>query len=169
MKNSLLAPDAARLVLNAKTAADLMTPDPLSIRDKATLREAVRFLADEGFSAAPVVDRAGRAVGVLSRADVVRHDRDLLTHPQPEAETGPRTAEGESLPAGFQVERVDRTTVGNVMTPVVLSVAPDTPAALVAERMVALKVHRLFVSDRHGVLVGVVSATDVLRHLRPSQ
>ena len=33
--------------------------------------------------------------------------------------------------------------------------------------MVALKVHRLFVVDRRGVLVGVISALDVLRRLRP--
>jgi predicted transcriptional regulator len=29
-----------------------------------------------------------------------------------------------------------------------------------------LKVHRLFVVDRAGVLIGVISALDVLRHLR---
>jgi CBS domain-containing protein len=31
--------------------------------------------------------------------------------------------------------------------------------------MVALKVHRLFVVDADGVLVGVISALDVLRHM----
>ena len=41
------------------------------------------------------------------------------------------------------------------------------PAAKVVEEMLALKVHRLFVVDEPGVLVGVVSALDVLRNLRP--
>jgi CBS domain-containing protein len=32
--------------------------------------------------------------------------------------------------------------------------------------MVGLKVHRLFVVDQSGLLIGVISALDVLRHLR---
>ena len=77
------------------------------------------------------------------------------------------TPEGETLPEGFEVERVDRTLAHEMMTPVVFSVTPHTPAAKVVEDMLALKVHRLFVVDPDGVLVGVISALDVLRHLRP--
>jgi CBS domain-containing protein len=167
MTPSSFAATAARPVLQAETAADLMTPNPASLREGATIREAVRFLTDRGFSAVPVVDYAGRAVGVLSRADIVRHDRDLLDHPEIEVERSPHTEQGENLPGGFQVERVDRTRIRDLMTPVVLSVLPETPAGLVAARMVALKVHRLFVVDHQDVLIGVVSATDVLRRLRP--
>ena len=43
----------------------------------------------------------------------------------------------------------------------------ETPAAKVVEQMVALKVHRLYVVEPDGTLVGVISAQDVLRHLRP--
>jgi CBS domain-containing protein len=35
----------------------------------------------------------------------------------------------------------------------------------VAEQMVALNVHRLFVVDRANIVVGVISALDMLRHL----
>jgi CBS domain-containing membrane protein len=52
------------------------------------------------------------------------------------------------------------------MTPVVYSVLPDAPVTEVINQMVGLKVHRLFVVDPDGVLVGVISTTDVLRHLR---
>jgi CBS domain-containing protein len=51
------------------------------------------------------------------------------------------------------------------MTPAVFSVTPDAPAARVVGDMLDLKVHRLFVVDRDGVLVGVISALDVLRFL----
>src|SRR6478609_3726231 len=63
------------LALNAATAADLMTPNPQSIRQNATIKEAAAFLTDRRISAAPVIDDAGRAVGVLSRADIVLHHR----------------------------------------------------------------------------------------------
>jgi len=42
-----------------------------------------------------------------------------------------------------------------------------TPAGKVVAQMLALKVHRLYVVERDGTLVGVISALDVLRHLQP--
>jgi len=47
------------------------------------------------------------------------------------------------------------------------SVRTDTPADKVIEQMLALNVHRLFVVDAANVLVGVISALDIVRHLRP--
>ena len=55
--------------------------------------------------------------------------------------------------------------VGDLMTPAVFAVSPTTPVARVVADMVALKVHQMYVVDAAGVLVGVISAIDVLRHL----
>jgi len=152
-----------------KTAKDLMTPNPVSIGETATVREAVAMLADKGFSAAPVIDQAGRPVGVLSRADIVVHDREKVEHLTPVPEfydkSELKTATGESLEWGFEVESPDPSVVGDLMTPVVFSVSPKTPVPRVIKELVALKVHRLFVVDEAGVLVGVISASDLLRHL----
>jgi CBS-domain-containing membrane protein len=62
---------------------------------------------------------------------------------------------------------VDGTLVRDLMTPAVFSVAPAAPAAQVVEQLLALRVHRLYVVEEDGTLVGVISALDVLRHLRP--
>jgi CBS domain-containing protein len=132
-------------LLQAQTAADLMTPNPVSIRNNATITEAVELLTDKGFSGAPVIDEAGHPIGVLSRADIVAYDRERARH----AEPGPGTAR-----------------VRDLMTPAVFSVAPKTPVKKVIAEMVALEVHRLFVVDHSGVLVGVISALDVLRRLQ---
>jgi CBS domain-containing protein len=51
------------------------------------------------------------------------------------------------------------------MTPAVFSISADAPAARVVEELLALNVHRLFVVEGEGVLVGVITAADVLRHL----
>jgi CBS-domain-containing membrane protein len=50
---------------------------------------------------------------------------------------------------------------------VVYSVLPNAPVTEVVNQLVGLKVHRLFVVDENGVLVGVISMMDVLRQLRP--
>jgi CBS-domain-containing membrane protein len=162
--------EAHRLCLAAQSAADLMSLNPVSIREDATLREAVLLLHDRHFGAAPVIDEAGRAVGAISRADVLAHDRETVAYARPTPEYDPRDlklSSGERLPDEFQVELVDSTTVREVMTPAVFGVRPSTPADEVVEQMVKLDVHRLFVVDDAGVLVGVVTTMDVLRHLRP--
>jgi CBS domain-containing protein len=126
-----------------------MTPNPVSLHGGATAAEVVAFLTDTGYSAAPVIDDAGRPIGVVSRSDVLVYDR---------ARAGP----GAAGPEAAAVVRAS-----DLMTPVVFAVAPQTPAAEVAGRMADLNVHRLFVVDRGGTLVGVISALDLLRHLRP--
>jgi CBS domain-containing protein len=147
----------------ASTAADLMTPNPVSIRDIATLEEAVAFLTDTGFSAAPVIDETGRPVGVISRTDIVVHERERLALP----ESGPYFFESTEPAAGDPpVSARPAARVRDLMTPAVFAVAPETPVTDVADQMVELNVHRLFVVDRGGILVGVISALDLLRHLR---
>lgn len=156
------------LTLKARTAADLMTPQVVSIPVDAPLHEAMATLIDRGFGGAPVVNAAGRAVGVISVSDIVVHDRNRVAYAKPVPEyytrSDLRAQVGEDV-GGFQVESVDRTTVGDVMTPVVFSVRPEAPARQVIEELLHLHVHRLFVSDADGVLVGVIAMADILRHL----
>jgi len=171
MKATMTLEKPRTLTLHAETAADLMTANPVSVREDATLREALGLLIDKNYSAAPVIDNAGRCVGVLSRSDLLVHDRETVEHLQEEPEyyhkSELKTSGGEPLGRGFEVERVDPTMVRDVMTPAVLCVAPDATTAKVVGDMINLKVHRLFVVDDNGILVGVISAMDVLRHLHP--
>lgn len=168
--SNVKAPSAPLLHLHAHTAADLMVSNLISLRVDANVREALVLLTDKGFSAAPVIDEAGRPVGVLSRGDLLVHDREKVDHLSP----GPTYFYEQDLHTrkgapreGFQVENVDQTTVRDLMTPAIFAVSPDTPARKVVSDLLALHVHRLFVVDEAGVLIGVVTATDVLRHLRP--
>jgi CBS domain-containing protein len=137
-----------RPVLKARTAADLMTRHVISIPADAPLGEAIATLVDRGFGGAPVVDAAGRAVGVISLSDIVIHDRNRC---------------GYDLPVMFADEVT--TLVRDVMTPTVCSVRPETPAGAVIEEMSLLRVHRLFVTDADGVVVGVIAASDIVRNL----
>lgn len=158
------------LKLHARTAADLMAPNPISIRADANVREALALLTDKGYSAAPVIDEAGHPIGVLSRHDLLEHDREKVDHLAPGPayfyEQDLKTRKGKPV-EGFQVENVDPTTVRDIMTPALFTVSPDTPAPKVVKEMLALHVHRLFVVDAAGVLVGVVTTMDVLKNLQP--
>lgn len=154
------------LVLQAQTAAELMTPNPISLRHDATLHEALAFLVDRNISGAPVIDEAGRPVGVLSRTDLLVHQREEVQHV-----TMPEVDHGTPLPPSmwedFQVERVDTTPVSEVMTPAVFCVSEHATSVDVVRQMCERNVHRLFVVDADGALTGVISAMDVLRALEP--
>ena len=154
-----------RLTLMAETAAELMSVNPVSVLADASVTEAAALLADRGFGAAPVINDAGHPVGVISRTDVLVHSREQARHVPADDrcdwDTPPREA------SGFSIEVVDPTPVCDIMTPVVFTVSPDTPAERVVEQMLMLKVHQMFVVDNDNVLVGVISGLDVLRHCRP--
>jgi CBS domain-containing protein len=147
----------ARLTLGPATAAGLMSPNPISINADAPIDEATALLADRGFGAAPVIDEAGRPVGVISRADILIHERERLHRLRPSTDVAGAH--------GFAVEEIDPTLVSDVMTPAVFSVAPDTPADQVVAQMRELRVHQLYVVDGDGSLIGVISSLDIVRHL----
>ncbi len=130
------------LTLRADTARDLMTPGPYSLADTDTAEQAAAFLTDRGFGAAVVIDDAGHPLGVVTKTDLLIYTRERA--------------------AGKKVEPA---TVLDVMTPAVFSVREDTPAKSVVEQLVALNVHHLFVTDKAGVVVGVISPFDVVKKL----
>jgi CBS domain-containing protein len=65
----------------ASTARDLMTVAVVSISGDATVAEAARRMHTAGVKRLPVVDRRGRLVGIISRADLLkvftRADQDI--------------------------------------------------------------------------------------------
>ena len=150
-----------RLTLGPATAAELMSPNPISINSDALIDEATAMLTDRGYGAAPVIDEAGRPVGVISRADILIHERERLHRLRPSTDViGAH---------GYAVEEVDPTRVADVMTPAVFSVSPDTTAAEVVKQMRELRVHHLYVVDADGSLIGVISSLDIVRNLRAEE
>ena len=53
------------------TASDLMTSPPVTVRPEDTVEHAARLMYTRRVKRLPVVDAAGRLVGIISRADVL--------------------------------------------------------------------------------------------------
>jgi CBS domain-containing protein len=157
-----MAPAQPRMTLAADTAADLMTPNPVSINATASVQEAIGLLTDRGFGATAVLGEAGRPAGVVSSSDVLVHQREQVRRARLQEPTAP------DVPPRHRAacEVGDVTPVRDIMTPAVFTVTPTTPADQVVEQMLLLRVHHLFVVDDAGILVGVISPLDILRSLR---
>ena len=119
--------------------AELMQSNLRLVAADASVADAIYLLADARVSALPVVDRFGRAVGILTTRDVLEAERD--------------SADRNHL--------LQDTLVLEIMTPWAATVGPDIDVQDAARQMLYLDVQRLFVED-HGRLVGVISQTDIV-------
>ena len=125
--------------------SDVMTRRVVTVRDDATLAEAMTYLATQHISGAAVTDRRNRLVGVVSRSDII----------EAEVEVEEPEARGRFL---------SETMVSDVMSTPALTVGPGVELREAALAMEYGDVHRLFVEEA-GELVGVLSRSDVSRAL----
>jgi CBS domain-containing protein len=141
-----------------------MRTDVVTIPYSAPLSEIERIFADHRVSGAPVVDEAGRIVGVVSVRDLIeRYAEDPDSHPR----RGhgfyelADEADPEEVAESFEVPEEAEETAEDVMTAQVLSVPVDAPLRRIAREMRRHRVHRLLVVEG-GKHVGIVSSTEVL-------
>jgi CBS domain-containing protein len=139
----------------APTAKSVMKRKVITVKENLLASELARLFEAKRISGAPVVDGAGRLVGVVSKSDLVRHEcegADLYKDSD------------EPLPKGFHVENPDRTTVADIMTPAVIEATEDAPAAELARLMRTRHIHRVFIT-RDKRLKGIVTTLDLLKLL----
>lgn len=171
---------------------EIMTTELVTVSPQLSLQEVARVLAEAGISGAPVVS-GQELVGVISSTDLVEFETTNPGSPRQrddgsdwgEIETGPvldgsDEAEpgvyftemwedaGAEVLARFEADtpewnRMAEVTVGSVMTTSVVSLPPDAEVREAARIMAMAGVHRILVVDAAGDLVGLVSASDVVR------
>ncbi|MEW2329016.1 CBS domain-containing protein [Micromonospora chersina] len=139
---------------------DVMTTDVATVREGTAYREIVDVLTGRHVTAAPVVDGAGRVLGVVSEADLM-YKVELQGQPQPR----------RILPDRHRREaraKAAATLAADLMTAPPVTVAPDASLVEAARTMDVRGVKRLPVVDDLGRLVGIVTRGDLLKvHLRP--
>lgn len=150
------------------TARDVMNTEVLTVRVDLTVRELAAFLTEKQISGAPVVDREGRLVGVVSVTDVAESDAerpDLVSdrsNPDFVVREWEERLNAEDL-RPLHIES-DDLLVRDIMTPTVYTVPDDTPVARIAQTMVAGRIHRLLVTRSQRV-VGIVTSLDLVKLL----
>lgn len=147
-------------------AKDIMTAEVITLTPQTDIVQAAKILIDNGINGAPVVDEAGRVLGILCQSDLVVQQKRV---PVPTIFT---LMDGIiSLTSSKQIEKQVRKiaalTVAEAMTADPVSVQPDTVLETIAALMVDKHFHTLPVIEQ-GRLVGVVGKEDVLRTLLSS-
>jgi CBS domain-containing protein len=139
-------------------ASEVMTQNLLSAKPDAPVFEAIRLMLDHRVSGLPVVDEAGRLVGILTEGDLLRRSETGTERHRPrwlEILMGPGRMADEYV-------RTHGRKVGEIMTREVVSVTPESPLREIIELMERRGIKRMPVL--HGdQLVGIVSRADLLR------
>jgi acetoin utilization protein AcuB len=124
-----------------------MTRPALTIRPEEVVDAAWRLMRGRNVRHLPVVDASGRLVGIVT-------DRDLRQAVFG-ASTRARLPEHGGSVASLPVDRV--------MTRAALSVRPDAEIRQAARLMAERKIGALPVVQDDGVVIGILTETDVLR------
>jgi len=137
------------------TVKDVMTTHVISVTKDASFRTMAAALREHRVSAFPVVDEAGKVIGVVSEADMLAKQA-LDSEPQ----GMPGMIAG--LLRRREHEKARGTTAGDLMTSPPVTVAPDDTLERAARLMYTRKVKRLPVVDEGGHLVGIIGRADLL-------
>lgn len=120
---------------NSQHVRDVMTPNPVTVRESDSIRDAARIMASEDTGVVPVVD-GKKVIGLIT-------DRDIVVR---------LVAEGKECGNA----RVDE-----AMSKGVRAVKEDAPMSEVLELMSRAQVRRVPVVNGRDELVGIVSIGDI--------
>ncbi|HEX7490279.1 MAG TPA: CBS domain-containing protein [Candidatus Limnocylindrales bacterium] len=123
-----------------RTVGEVMTPNPISITESASLAEAAGILDSKKITGLPVVDENGCLVGMISQTDLVRARANQ-----------------------HLVSNWPGLSVGQVMTRPALTIDSTVSIEEAAKMMDHRRVHRLVVVDASDSPIGIISTSDLVR------
>ncbi|ASC73275.1 phosphoribulokinase [Halomicronema hongdechloris C2206] len=151
----------------AKAVADVMTPNPLTVRPTTVLKDAVQVLIDHHISGIPVTDDTGRLVGILSESDLMWQATGA---PLPAYITLLDSVIYLKNPVRYNQElhKALGQLVRDLMTEQVVTATPSQSIRDAAQTMHDKHVRRLPVVDQDRKVVGILTRGDIVREMARS-
>ncbi|HEY3230351.1 MAG TPA: CBS domain-containing protein [Roseiflexaceae bacterium] len=130
------------------TVQKWMTSPAILASETMTLPDARRLMQNQHIRRLPVVDATGRLVGIVTEGDINRVSDSPSTD-----------VRDYNL-----YHRVADLPIQAIMTRAVVTVVPDTPILVMAQRLLEQRVGGVPVMDE-GQVVGVISESDLFRRI----
>ncbi len=141
------------LARKGQTAADVMTPNPVTIAVTTPLPQAAETMARRRLKRLPVVDDAGALAGVVSRLDLLRTAAG---------------GSGRGEPSPVEMGLSGNQPLSRVMRREVPTVHPETPLPEVFQAVVSTRLNRALVVDQDRRVVGIVTDAELLERVTPA-
>lgn len=144
-------------------ARDIMNKNVITINEDSSIEEVAGILTENNISGAPVVNKNGKIVGMVTEGDLLHQ------------ETNPRTPAFLSILGAFiYIEGIDRyredfkklaaTITSEIMTKDLITVTGDTEIEDVADLMIKHSIKRVPVVE-NDIIIGVISRADIVKTL----
>ena len=143
------------------TARDIMTKEVITVQEDMTIEALGRIFIEKRISGAPVIDNKEKLVGIVTENDLVRKNSRL------HIPTVVRIFDA-FVPLGGtdrveeEIRRMSASTVSEICTRTVVTVAPDATLQDVSSLMFEKGVHLIPVLDA-GRIVGIIGKIDIIR------
>lgn len=139
-----------------------MSRDLIMVKPQTPIKEAIKILAERNISGLPVVDDAGKLVGVLSETDLLWQETGV--EPRLYIMFLDSVIYLEN-PARYDQElhKALGQTVGEVMSTNPITVKPDQPLRKAAKLMQEKSIRRLAVTDDEDKVIGILTTGDIVR------
>ncbi len=140
-----------------------MTTSVITVTPDTSIKELVKVLGEHRINGVPVLDKDSRLVGIVTEADVVDQCKKLHIPSFFNFLDGVIFLEN---PAHLEqeIKKMAGTTVGDILSAKVKTVAPDTPVQDIATIMAEEHIHTIPVMDGDK-LVGIVGRWDVVKSI----
>ena len=145
-----------------KTVADIMTRNPLVVKNETPLNEAIQLLAERRISGLPVVDADGKIIGIISETDLMWQETGVTPPPYIMFLDSVIYLQN---PAKYEreIHKALGQTVGEVMSTDIITISPDQTLKAAAQIMHDHNVHRLPVVDADEKIIGILTRGDIVR------
>ena len=134
---------------------EVMTKNVITIKPETSLKEFASLIKEHRINGAPVVDEAGKLVGVVTMTDMLKILHDIYYWDEIE-KVKPGIGIKDAL-----IKEKDTATVGSKMTTAIRTVNEDDAVEDVLKIMCKHNIHTIpVVKDKK--LVGIIGATDIV-------
>jgi CBS domain-containing protein len=151
------------------TVREYMDDDPATVTPDTSAEDVARLLGTHELHGVPVVNEAGRCVGMVTENDLVMADEEGDLHIPHYIELFGGLVFLESV-RGFErrLKKAVAATARDMMTADPTTIGPDEDVHAAA-KVISESGHNRLPVVEHGRLVGVITRADVLRALTESE
>lgn len=152
-----------RLLCTQIPISAVMERQVVCVEPKLSVEALTALFLERGLSGAPVIDGDGKPIGMVSTSDVLREVQDRGDVEERVSARGRKWRSlGIGLATGFHVTSIARATVGEIMTPLPITL-PETASLAQAVTLIAMKgLHRIPIVGSDGKVIGIVCAVDAM-------
>ena len=140
------------------TAAEVMTPNPLTVEFGTELDEAWAIMRAHRIKALPVIDRGRHVIGIVTQSDFFRHARAKQFN-----SLGGKLR--ELLKASPTVTSQKPEVAGQIMASPAFTAAVTEHLPELARLLTERGIHQVPIVDARGKLAGMITQTDLIAAL----